>query len=35
MNKSPHYDQLRKYEVEEIYIYQNMEIGRYRIYIWK
>ena len=31
MNKSPQYNQQSKSEVEEIYIYQNIESGRHRI----
>ena len=31
MNKSPQYNQQSKAEVEEIYIYQNMESGRHSI----
>ena len=32
MNKSPQYNQQSKYEVEEVYIYQNMESGCHSIY---
>ena len=35
MNKSPQYNQHTKFEVEEMFIYQNMESGRHSIYIWK
>ena len=39
MNKSPQYNQQNKSEVEEICIYQNMEIESdrqsIRLYIWK
>ena len=35
MKKSPQYNQQSKSEVEEIYIYQNMESTRHSIYIWK
>ena len=34
MNKSQ-YNQQSKSEVEEIWIYQNMESGRHSICIWK
>ena len=35
MSKSPPYIQQSKSEVEEICIYQNIEIGRHSIYSWK
>ena len=35
MNKSPQYNQHTKFEVAEMFIYQNMESGRHSIYIWK
>ena len=35
MNKSPQSNQHSKSDVEEICIYQNMESGRYSIYISK
>ena len=35
MNKSSQYNQQSKPEVEEVFIYQNIESGRHSIYIWK